>query len=254
MLPRLACLAMALVLAVTPASADPPKLPPPISVEAGNPVQFDIPVPAGTKIGFAKAWHAGPTDGIMFGEFVSGPNKRTFFFLPGANAKSRDYPLVFWTVGEDSGATFVITVKGPPLPPPPVPPVPPGPVPPVPPVPPGPTPSPAPIEGDGLRVLFVWDDEKALPASMHATMYGALVRKYLWAKCPKGPDGTTPEFRVYPANTDGTTAEPRWAKAFARPRASLPWIVISDGKSGYEGPLPATPEETLKLIQKWGGA
>jgi len=44
-----------------------------------------------------------------------------------------------------------------------------------------------------------------------------------------------------------------WEQAMARPRTALPWILISDGVRGYEGPLPATITETLVLLRKFGG-
>ena len=41
------------------------------------------------------------------------------------------------------------------------------------------------------------------------------------------------------------------AFAMLRKRGALPWIVISNGVSGYEGPLPANPDETIKLMSKY---
>ena len=45
--------------------------------------------------------------------------------------------------------------------------------------------------------------------------------------------------------------DPKWAKAMKRERTSLPWIVISNDKKWFEGPLPKTLDETLNLIKQY---
>lgn len=136
----------------------------------------------------------------------------------------------------------------------PTPPSPPGPVPPTPP---GPTPpSPVPIPGTGLRVLVVYEsaDVSKLPPGQVAVLYSKTLRDLLNAKCPAGPDGKTREWRIYDADVDLTGESDAWKAAMARPRKSLPWIVISNGTSGYEGPLPASVDEAVKLVQAYAGA
>lgn len=134
-------------------------------------------------------------------------------------------------------------------------PVPPGPVP----VPPGPTPTPdlpAPIAGDGLRVLMIEDatQRTKLLASQINVLTGRTVRDYLNQKTQIGPDGKTHEWRIWDKDTDPTGDEKCWVDAIKRPRASVPWIIISNGKTGYEGPLPATPDEALNLLKKYAEA
>lgn len=47
--------------------------------------------------------------------------------------------------------------------------------------------------------------------------------------------------------------------AWRRPRATLPWLIISNGTTGYEGPIPKdasgrySPQLTLDLLKKIGG-
>lgn len=145
--------------------------------------------------------------------------------------------------------TEVIVTIGQAPQPPPVPPVPPGPVPP------GPTPGPAPIPGDGLRALFVFESGKlqTYPPGQLAALYSKTVRDYLNARCPKGPDGVTPERRWYDADQDVSAESKTWQDAMKRPRASLPWVIISNGKAGFEGPLPNSIEELLALLKQYGG-
>lgn len=133
-----------------------------------------------------------------------------------------------------------------------------GPAPPGPPGPnpPGPAPGPAPIPLAGFRVLMVYEsaDLSKMPAAQQAVLFSKSIRDYMNSKCPVGPDGKTREWRIYDKDVDLTAEAKTWRDAMARPRASVPWIVISTGTSGYEGPLPANAAEALALLQKYGGA
>jgi hypothetical protein len=132
------------------------------------------------------------------------------------------------------------------------------------PVPPGPgpgpgpqPPGPAPIPASGLRVLMIYDQKHLtdLPAGQQSILRGADMRTYLNAKAAPGTDGKTKEWRMWPADADpGTDAgEKLFGDAMKRERKSLPWIVISNGKAGFEGPLPASVDATKQLIDKYAG-
>lgn len=131
-----------------------------------------------------------------------------------------------------------------------------------PPQPPGPKPpqpdGTSPFAGEGLRCLIVYDPVDILPASQHSIIYGSQVRSYLNSKCPEGtaknPDGSLlREWRFYPADVNTNAESPVWHNAMARKRDKLPWILVGNGKTGFEGPLPNTVEETLELLKKYGG-
>lgn len=127
--------------------------------------------------------------------------------------------------------------------------------------PPGPTPTPdptpgeAPIAGAGLRVLVVYEsgELQKLPAKQLAVIYSKPLRTWLDAKCADGPDSKTREWRMYDQNADLSAEAKTWQDAMKRPRKSVPWIVISNGKTGFEGPLPADLEKTLELLKKHAG-
>jgi hypothetical protein len=124
------------------------------------------------------------------------------------------------------------------------------PVPPVPPIPPGPGP---PIPGNGLRLLAIYDPAtlgKLTPAQLDV-LNSETVRGWLRSHAAVGPDGKTVESRFLPSNEDMTNESKLWQDAFKRPRASLPWLIISNGKTGYEGPLPATVNDMMTLMQKY---
>jgi hypothetical protein len=48
-------------------------------------------------------------------------------------------------------------------------------------------------------------------------------------------------------------SNPIWEKAMARPRTTVPWLIISNGVTGYEGPLPANKAAMMELLGKHGG-
>lgn len=116
---------------------------------------------------------------------------------------------------------------------------------------PDPTPQPgdAPIEGPGLRVLFVSESAEPMSPAIQAIFYSPEISAWLNANCIK-VDGQ-PEFRRVDPDTQYTDPNHRFAKALKRPRATLPWLIISNGTSGYEGPFPQTVATTLELLKRF---
>lgn len=152
--------------------------------------------------------------------------------------------------------TFAIVVIDPnPTPVPPNPGPGPGPIPPNPGPSPGPGPTPPPIPAAGLRVMFVYETAalSTLPPGQVSVLYSKAVRDYLNLKCPVGADGKTKEYRFWDDNVDTSNESALWQAAFKRPRSSLPWVLISNGTAGFEGPTPGTIDEMMSLLRKYGG-
>lgn len=143
--------------------------------------------------------------------------------------------------GAVSKPEWVRVVVGKPKPP--VPPIPPDPVPPDP-VPPTP-----PIPEAGFRVLIVYETAAVTP-EVASVLSSELIRSYTREKCAK--DGTTPAFRAFDKDAAADKDYPWVSKAMARSRTALPWLIVSNGKSGFEGPLPATVNETMAILKKFG--
>lgn len=121
---------------------------------------------------------------------------------------------------------------------------------------PEPTPdNPAPIPEAGFRVLMVYETATVgeLPKEQSSVLFSKKVRDYLDSKCVVGTDGKTREWRIWDKDTDASGAGPIWGKVMKRERKSIPWVVISTGKTGYEGPLPGSVDDALKLLKKYGG-
>lgn len=113
----------------------------------------------------------------------------------------------------------------------------------------------SPFKEPGFRVLMTFDSSNTTRTpSQNSVLYGKAVRDYLDAKCAKSPDGeiSAKEYRIWPANSEITSARAVWKDAFALKKAD-DWILIGDGKTGYSGPLPKTVEECLTLLKKYGG-
>ena len=125
---------------------------------------------------------------------------------------------------------------------------------PVPPPEPTPTPpQPTPIPGDGFRVLIVREtkDLSNLPASQVAIFSAREVREYLGTKCVL--EGNQRAFRIWDQDTDVSREAQHWQDAMKRKRDSLPWLLVTNGKEGYEGPLPKDVPEMMALLKKYGG-
>ena len=125
------------------------------------------------------------------------------------------------------------------------------------PIPPGPEPTPpepAPIPGDSNRVLIVYESSELskLPVSQAVLMTAANVREYLNRKCGKGSTGT-PEFRIWDKDTDTSNVGQVWKDAMGLPRNTVPWLIVSNGKAGYSGPLPVNEVDLLAKLKQYLG-
>jgi hypothetical protein len=130
---------------------------------------------------------------------------------------------------------------------------------------PGPTPDPdpepeplppAPIPGDGLRVLIVYESGEMTkyPIETQVILAGADVREFLNKNCVAEDIGNgkkQPGYRIYDQDLNIGGDLEIWKQAMTRDRKELPWVVISNGKTGYEGPLPKGPTEFLELCKQY---
>ncbi len=106
-----------------------------------------------------------------------------------------------------------------------------------------------------MRVLIVYEsaDLNKLPKEQLDTLYAAKVRGYLDTHCAKGPDGKTPEWRIWDQNVPTGAEAKVWQDAMARKRDKVPWLIVSNGKEGFEGPLPPNTDAMLRTLQTYGG-
>ncbi len=105
----------------------------------------------------------------------------------------------------------------------------------------------APIPVPGFRVLIVFEQQQPHTGEVNAILYGKKTAAYLEATCVGGRAG----YRIYDQNTPMLADLDLWKNAMARPRTSVPWLLISNGVTGFEGPLPKTESEFLELCKKY---
>lgn len=171
--------------------------------------------------------------------------------------KAGIYEVRVWNAKGDvaSDITRIKVIAGTPTP------VPPGPTPGPTPPDPGPTPpqpDPAPLPATGLSVLIIEETaaRSTLPREQLETLTAVgpgSVRYYIADKAVKGPKGF-PEFRIFDKDQSVSSESKFWQDAMALKRGpELPWLLVTNGKGGYSGPLPKTPAETLEILKKYGG-
>jgi hypothetical protein len=262
-------LAVLVEAAVVHAAQQPPAPTPQVRLPATPPApQPPQPVPgAATKLG-ANQWYIIDSDlalvvltsppGLVGVGKEAGPVKMRGWFVDAAGVETRTYQgkFIYCLDATGVGKVELLIIRsdnqevirrwldvdnGGPAPPP----VPPGPKP--------DPPSPAPIPAAGLRVLIVYEtaDATKMPVAQQSILYGKPFRDYLNAKCALGPDGKTREWRIWDQNVATSAESKTWQDAMARPRASVPWLVVSNGKAGWEGPLPANVDAAMAIIKKF---
>lgn len=113
-----------------------------------------------------------------------------------------------------------------------------------------------------LWVVIVKDGAhlSQLPSSQMQALLSTTVRDYCATHCQKGTDGKTPEFKTYDKDTDVSQQTPAIQKAFKlavedlkRSGTNGPWLAVSNGKTGYSGPLPLTEGAVLDKLKVYGG-
>jgi hypothetical protein len=61
-------------------------------------------------------------------------------------------------------------------------------------------------------------------------------------------------FRQWDSKLTAINEDATWQAMLARPRASMPWVVIFGSSAvAFEGPLPADEAGLLTLLKKYGG-
>jgi len=121
-----------------------------------------------------------------------------------------------------------------------------------------------PIPGEGFRVLIVREtkDLAGLTPQQVAIFSSTDVRNYLNQKTVL--EGNQRAYRIWDQNTDVSRENENWKIAFngvlnGDPKhditkaTSFPWVIITNGKDGYAGPLPKNVDEMMAKLKQFGG-
>lgn len=132
-------------------------------------------------------------------------------------------------------------------------------------VPPGPGPDPnpqdAPFPAPGFAILILHEAQETgrLTEKQKAILTSQEIRKYLHAKCVKLEDGSIAarfwddDYTQAQLSLAPQVMQRAYFELLEDAAGRLPWIGISDGRTGFSGPLPGTVAETLALLKKYGG-
>ncbi len=91
------------------------------------------------------------------------------------------------------------------------------------------------INAPGLHVMIVTERGTKLPTDQQPILTSGDVRDVLNSACPLIDTDTGWKFFDKDEPTEGLSQV--WVDALARPRESLPWLIISSDKGSFEGPL-----------------
>jgi hypothetical protein len=127
---------------------------------------------------------------------------------------------------------------------------------------------PGPTPPGNLRVLFTYDplELTGLSASRQAILTSPALRSYLDKHCPLESGcasgrcpltaAKTPSYRFLPGNADASRLVPVWQQTLASAAGKpMPWMIAVNeaGQTVIDQAWPETAEETIKLLQQYGG-
>lgn len=120
-----------------------------------------------------------------------------------------------------------------------------------------PEPTTAPWESPGLTVLILRESQTVgtLPVAQRAIFTSAKVLQWLNQNCVQLPDGR-PGFRFEDndsGDVSGLPAVMQGAFKVMQPKVvdEGPLLGVSNGRTGWVGPLPGSPDELLKLLEAY---
>jgi hypothetical protein len=108
----------------------------------------------------------------------------------------------------------------------------------------------APIKEPGFRVLITYESQLPIPRWLNDSDFRSMLNN----ACVAGPNGVK-EWRVVDKDSPAVANAGVWPKALERTKGKpVPWVLISTGKVGFEGPLPESKAEAMALIKRYAEA
>ncbi len=132
----------------------------------------------------------------------------------------------------------------------------------------GPQPPPEPVEPDvdpdveppvdpkttgPLKIVIFEEtvDRGSLPETQTDALLSTIWREYAREHCSK--TNGHPDFRVIDKDTNLSKAEDWVQAAGKKERNGLPWLCVTNGTTGYNGPFPEDLERLMQILKEYGG-
>ncbi len=95
-------------------------------------------------------------------------------------------------------------------------------------------------------MLIVYETSAVLPRNQQGILFGKNARDALDKHC--GKDG----YRIFDKDVDARNDLKIWNDAMQRAKGKqVPWVIVSNGVTGFEGPLPADAGAFIQLLEKY---
>lgn len=108
----------------------------------------------------------------------------------------------------------------------------------------------APIKEPGFRVLITYESQLPIPKWLNDADWRAVLN----SACVAGTNGVK-EWRVVDKDSPAVANAGVWPKALERTKGKpVPWVLISTGKIGFEGPLPESKADAIALVKRYAEA
>lgn len=104
----------------------------------------------------------------------------------------------------------------------------------------------------GLKVLVVYESEEASSQRWLTNIIGSPIITNYVRKRSSDASGN-PNIRFLDQHTKYEVCDTVWCPLLARKRKEVPWLIIANDKSMYEGPVPSDVQSFLNLLKKYGG-
>lgn len=106
-----------------------------------------------------------------------------------------------------------------------------------------------PVTFDGFHVVFVHESGAQERMAVYNLTAAKALDAYLDSHCTNGAHG----WRVWDQNAVLDNAPPHFKEMMALPRSVSPALVVAAGKQAAVLPLPASPEDAVAILKRWGG-
>ena len=107
-------------------------------------------------------------------------------------------------------------------------------------------------EVSGLQAVVIYETnpDVQMPPKQAAILSSPIVRGWLTDNAAKDAGGQ-PMWRFLDDDSEFADPANPIAAALQRPREGLPWLIVTNDGTGFEGPLPENVDDMMELLEKY---